>query len=267
MNRPVFALFANRSDAEAARARLAREVRVGSTRMLAKDTAAAVGALKLDPRLKDHYRDALQGGDHLLIANVARGEDPKRIVQALASNAAPEMPPVEPQQSYTIEDEQGAPAGGPETAAEISTVEPAPAPQPETPASVQVEQPIAPPAAQEPAPEVPPQVATGEALKVGEPLVARGGGSAGREALLPSGGAETGNVRRISYEEVQSLGLLKDRTIEVVEMCEEPVIAKEAVVREEVVIRKTTSERAATINETVRRTQVEVEELQPGDGR
>ena len=88
MNRPVFALFANRSDAEAARARLARDVNVGSTRMLAKDTAAAVGALRLDPRLKDHYREALQGGDHLLIANVARGEDAKRIVEALASTAA-----------------------------------------------------------------------------------------------------------------------------------------------------------------------------------
>ena len=67
--------------------------------------------------------------------------------------------------------------------------------------------------------------------------------------------------RRLSDRDVEAGGLLKDRTFEVVEMREEPVIAKEIVVREEVIVRKTHHQRTETVRDTVRRTQVEVEEL------
>jgi uncharacterized protein (TIGR02271 family) len=64
--------------------------------------------------------------------------------------------------------------------------------------------------------------------------------------------------REVSPEEISSL---RDETIEVTEMAEEPVVAKRARVREEVVVGKEASERTETVRDNVRRTEVEVEEL------
>lgn len=64
--------------------------------------------------------------------------------------------------------------------------------------------------------------------------------------------------REISPEEVSAL---RDQTIEVKEMAEEAVIGKRARVREEVVIGKEATERTETIRDTVRHTEVEVEQL------
>ena len=52
----------------------------------------------------------------------------------------------------------------------------------------------------------------------------------------------------------------QDRTIEVYEMYEEPVVGKVVTQAEEVVIYKTLSERTATVRDTVRETRVNVEE-------
>ena len=54
--------------------------------------------------------------------------------------------------------------------------------------------------------------------------------------------------------------LFQDRTIEATETAEEAVIAKEARVREEVVIRKTAEDTTETVRDSVRRTEVEVED-------
>ena len=51
----------------------------------------------------------------------------------------------------------------------------------------------------------------------------------------------------------------RERTIEMTETAEEAVVAKDARVVEEVVVRKTADDRTETINDTVRRTEVEVE--------
>ena len=53
--------------------------------------------------------------------------------------------------------------------------------------------------------------------------------------------------------------LLQERTIELTESSEEAVVAKEARVVEEVVLRREVEERTETIDDTVRRTEVEVE--------
>jgi uncharacterized protein (TIGR02271 family) len=50
-----------------------------------------------------------------------------------------------------------------------------------------------------------------------------------------------------------------DRTIEVTETAERPVISKQARVAEEVVVRKSGSDRVETVRDTVRRQQVDVE--------
>ena len=56
----------------------------------------------------------------------------------------------------------------------------------------------------------------------------------------------------------------RERTIEATESAEEAVVAKEARVTEEVMVRKHAEERTETVSDTVRRTEVEVED---GRGR
>ena len=55
--------------------------------------------------------------------------------------------------------------------------------------------------------------------------------------------------------------MLRERTIEVTESAEEAVIDKRAHVREEVVIGKTVGQRVEEVDETLRRTQVDIEQL------
>ncbi|TDH58513.1 DUF2382 domain-containing protein, partial [Dankookia rubra] len=52
----------------------------------------------------------------------------------------------------------------------------------------------------------------------------------------------------------------QDRVVEATESAEEAVVDKEARVREEVVLRKTAEERTETVRDTVRHTEVEVED-------
>lgn len=54
--------------------------------------------------------------------------------------------------------------------------------------------------------------------------------------------------------------LFKDRTIEMEERAEEAVVAKEARVREELVINKQVGERTETVSDTVRHTEVDIED-------
>ena len=54
--------------------------------------------------------------------------------------------------------------------------------------------------------------------------------------------------------------MFQERTIEATETAEEAVVVKEARTREEVVIRKTADDETRTINDTVRRTEVEVDD-------
>jgi uncharacterized protein (TIGR02271 family) len=69
--------------------------------------------------------------------------------------------------------------------------------------------------------------------------------------------------RPVSGERLSSAeasDLLQDRTIEMNETAEEAVVAKEARVTEEVVVRKTAEQHNEQIEDTVRRTEVDVEE-------
>jgi uncharacterized protein (TIGR02271 family) len=59
----------------------------------------------------------------------------------------------------------------------------------------------------------------------------------------------------------EEMAAFEERTIEVTETAEEPVVAKHARVIEEVVVGKKATERTETIRDTVRRTQVDVQPL------
>jgi uncharacterized protein (TIGR02271 family) len=64
----------------------------------------------------------------------------------------------------------------------------------------------------------------------------------------------------ISSTELDRGDLLQDRDIQMTARAEEAVVGKEARVREEVVVRKTAEERTENISDTVRHTEVEVDE-------
>jgi stress response protein YsnF len=71
--------------------------------------------------------------------------------------------------------------------------------------------------------------------------------------------------RRLTEEEVERSGLLQDRVVQFAAMREEAVVSKQPFVREEVVVRKQVTERVEEIRDTVRRTEVETERLEPDD--
>lgn len=66
--------------------------------------------------------------------------------------------------------------------------------------------------------------------------------------------------QRIDASQLNAGDLLRDREIEMTETHEEAVVGKEARVREEVVVRKTAEERVEQIDDTVRRTEVDIDE-------
>ena len=73
---------------------------------------------------------------------------------------------------------------------------------------------------------------------------------------------ENVTVQRRSVDRPLTAGdrVFEDRTIEVEERSEEAVVAKEARVREELVVNKQVGERTETISDTVRRTEVDIED-------
>jgi hypothetical protein len=80
-------------------------------------------------------------------------------------------------------------------------------------------------------------------------------------------------VRPVDRQAAATDEAFRERTIEAEEGAEEPVVAKEARVKEEVVLNKEAEDRTETVQDTVRKTQVEVEDErtrrdpQPGKAR
>ena len=70
--------------------------------------------------------------------------------------------------------------------------------------------------------------------------------------------------QKIAATDLNSGDLFRDRTIEMTEKAEEAVVAKEARVREELVVKKTSEQHVEQIDDTVRRTEVELDENQRG---
>ena len=108
-----------------------------------------------------------------------------------------------------------------------------------------------------------------ESLQVGKRAVERGGVRV-RARIIETPVEETVTLRdetinverRVVSRDVTNVpaDAFRERTIEVTETDEEAVVAKTARVVEEVVIRKDVTEEAHTVRDTVRRTEVEVED-------
>lgn len=113
----------------------------------------------------------------------------------------------------------------------------------------------------------------GEELRVGDRKAVRGaarvrlgiaGETAREEASLRDEGAtaDAGAARRrLTDEDLAAGGLLSERVVEIGETREVPVVEKQAFVREELIVKKTVGERVEHVEETLRHTEVEVEEL------
>ena len=117
-----------------------------------------------------------------------------------------------------------------------------------------------------------------EELRVGKREVSRGGARV-RSYIRETPVHEQINLREehVSVErrpvdetlragDLEGSDILRERNIEMTETAEESVVAKEARVREELVVRKTAEEHVENIDDTVRRTEVEVDEGVTGSG-
>ncbi|HEX9964779.1 MAG TPA: DUF2382 domain-containing protein [Allosphingosinicella sp.] len=107
--------------------------------------------------------------------------------------------------------------------------------------------------------------APAEELRIGDSRLVRGGANVFAftqepPAEVPANGAG----RFVSESEVAERGLLQERVIEIGEMREEAVVSKQAVVREELVIRRDVEERTERVSATLRRTEVDVEQIEAG---
>ena len=104
----------------------------------------------------------------------------------------------------------------------------------------------------------------GEA-RVGESRLVRGGATVAASMQAPPAAepAPSGRGRVLGEAEIAESGLLQDRVIEIGEMREEAIVSKQAVVREELVVRRDVEERTERVSETLRRTEVDVERLEP----
>lgn len=238
----VNALYNSRAEAEVARARLASEVGVEGIHILNRTSEAEFAKLSLSDEVRRRYLQELNRGAVLLTADLRGKEDEQRIIRILEQAARSDG--AEPETGWA-----SAKGAGPGTGPSGHLLQEERVPILE------------------------------EELRVGKREVARGGARVRSEVRdVPAEASVKLKQERLDADvrpvgrpitdaDVQAAGLLKSRVIEISEMREVPVVAKEAFVREEVVVRKTIEERTETIRDTVRRTEVEVDELRPGDRR
>jgi len=102
-------------------------------------------------------------------------------------------------------------------------------------------------------------------LRVGDARLVKGGATvAGLSGEAPAmDQAASGQGRALGEAETAERGLLRERVIEIGERREEAVVSKQAFVREELVVRRDVEQRTERIAETLRRTEVDVERLEP----
>jgi stress response protein YsnF len=250
MSRTVTALYDTRQEAEAARQRLASALDVESVRIIDQNSGGggdgrSLDSLHLSGDDRHAYGEGLRRGGFLLCAEVESGQDHERIIQLLEESSSVDLE--ERQQSWKNEGWQPF-SGAPTSSGDRTT------------GDVVEEQRI-------------PVVE--EELRVGKREVTRGGArvrSYVRETPVEEQVTlreEHVSVERRPVQPQQQQGvqstqnaedLLQDREIEMRETSEEAVVQKVANVREELVVRKTAEEHVEQVRDTVRHTEVEVDE-------
>jgi len=275
MSRTVTALYDTRAEAEAARDRLSSAVDVDSVKIIDQGSSSgssgshgghssALGGLHLAHEDRHAYGEGLRRGGAMLCAEVDGDEGTDKIIRILEQTSSVDLD--DRQESWRSEGWQpygatsgtaggfggsttetsgfGASSGtaGMTTGNENRTVQ------------------------EEHIPIVE------EELRVGKREVTRGGARV-RSYIkeVPVHEQVTLREEHVSVErrpvsdtlstaDLNSGDLLRERTVEMTETAEEAVVAKQAHVTEEVVVRKTAEEHVENIDDTVRRTEVEIDE-------
>jgi len=248
MSRTVTALYDTRAEAESAKQRLSSAVDVESARIIDKESSgsqgSSLGSLGISHEDRHAYGEGINRGGFLLCAEVDSDENADEIVRILEQTSSVDLD--DRQNSW--KSEGWAPfsgasgiGGGGDRRTESGTIQ------------------------EEHIPIVE------EHLNVGKRQVERGGARV-RSYVRETPVHEQVNLREehVSVERRpvnETLGrgelsgdMLQERTIEMTETDEVPVVEKEARVTEEVVVRKTAEERTEQIDDTVRRTEVDVDE-------
>jgi uncharacterized protein (TIGR02271 family) len=270
MSRTVTALYDTRAEAEAARDRLAAAVDVeGRAQIIDKSSAGGSGEgggssalhrMPLSHEDRHAYGEGIRRGGFMLCAEVDGDEDAGKIVRILEETSSVDLD--ERQNAWRSEGWQGhtpttGTGTGTGTAAGLSSGT----------SGLTGSQNSGRAIAEEHIPIVE------EELVVGKREVQHGGARVRtyvREVPVHEQVTlreEHVDVERRPVDQRLDRGalerdpdLLRDRTIEMTETAEEAVVGKEARVKEEVVVTKTAEERVQQIDDTVRHTEVEVDE-------
>jgi uncharacterized protein (TIGR02271 family) len=274
MSRTVTALYDTREEAESARQRLSSAVDVSKARIIDKQSTSSgqSGRHGLNDVYMSHedrhaYGEGIRRGGFLLCAEVDGHEDSDKIVRILEETSSVDLD--DRQQSwksegwspYQASGSSGAAGGGMlgGTAGTSGTSAMGTSATGSARASGGTVE-------EEHIPIVE------EELRVGKRLVERGGARV-RTYIREVPVHEQVTLREehveierrpvqggVSTADLNSGDLLQERTIEMRETAEEAVVQKVAQVREELVIKKTAEEHVEQIDDTVRRTEVEVDE-------
>jgi stress response protein YsnF len=271
MSRTVTALYDSRAEAEAARERLSSAVRADRVNIIDGGSGGGsggggLGGLHLSNDDRHVYGEGIRRGGALLVAEVDGHEDADRIIALLEESASVDLD--QRQESWRSEGWTPGAGAGATTGATSGT---SAATGTAAAGRVVEEQRI-------------PIVE--EELRVGKREVERGGArvrsyvretpvqeqvtlreehvqverrpvqgqASGTAAAGVAGGTASGTNAAGNSDD-----LLQERTIEMRETAEEAVVQKVANVREEVVVTKTAEEHVETVQDTVRRTEVDIE--------
>jgi len=240
MSRTVTALYGTREEAERALRALTAEVSLAHAEIYGRTPggASALGQVDLTPEERASCEAKMASGDYMLLAQVHSGEQPDRIIAVLERIADEDTSRVDFNAAGEVMGAAAAPAA---------------------PAA---------PVAEETVPVIE------EELRVGTREVVRGGARVHAhvedvpvqqdvELIEEHARVERRPASRLVPEAELAAGdLLRERVIEIAQMREEAVVSKQAFVREEVVVSKSVERRVERIDDTVRRTEVEVDRLE-----
>lgn len=241
MTRIVTALYDTMAEAELALAHLNSEVSLDGGDIVDRSPAGAAVLERVNLSAEERASCAreMEHGGYLLIAQVKSGQSAERIVRLLE-----EIPP----------DGMGKEPAVSEAAPAVTAAAPV----------VVIDEPVI---------EEQPNPIVEEELRLGKREVVRGGARVRAqvsehpaqlevEMFGEHAGVERRLVhRRLSEEELEHGGLLRERMFEFTEAREEAIVSKEAFVREQLIVKKSIERHTQRIEETVRRTEVETERL------
>ncbi len=257
MSRTVTALYDTRAEAESARDRLSSEVDVeGRAKIIDKSSGGSdFHSVPLSHEDRHSYGEGLNRGSFMLCAEVDDDEHADRIVSLLEQTSSVDMD--EREDSWKTEGWQ--PYSGASGSDSGASAFFGGGNDRDTDRAVQEEHiPI-----------------VEEHLNVGKREVSRGGARV-RSYVKETPVSEQVNLREehvsverrpVSGDSSRDLGegAFQERNIEMTETSEVPVVEKEARVTEELVVRKTAEEHSETVQDTVRRTEVDVDETSGRD--